>query len=94
MNIHLHSQERHRISTGSSGGISQTFMDIESGKDQYGISVEAYTMHRLEIRKKANVIKLFAFPKDEYYKDYDFGWWSDADVIWTNLNDKDLTKQS
>ena len=59
-------------------------MDIECGKNEYCISVEAYTMHILQIRKKANVVKMFAFHSDGYLRDFDFGWWSDADIIWSN----------
>lgn len=47
----------------------------------------------IEIRKKENMIRVFTFPKKSYKKECDFGWWEDAEVVYSlnQVLNKELT---
>jgi len=63
------------------------FIDINGHKDELGMSIDLYpTMQYIEIRKKGGVCKLFLFEKKGNKKYYDFGFWEDAEVIFS-IND-------
>ena len=54
-------------------------------KSEKGISVDFFTYEvYMEVRKKGNQIKTFYFPRKSVKKDFDFGWWEDAEVVYSN----------
>lgn len=62
----------------------ETFIDICGHKDELGMSLDLYpTMSYIEIRKKGGVCKMFMFEKKSHKKFFDFGFWSDAEVIFS-----------
>lgn len=62
----------------------KTFIDIYCEKDEACLAAMAHEQHVVEIRRKDGGVKMFSFPNREYYEDYDFGYWKDARIIWTN----------
>lgn len=82
MDIKLSSREKFRATT--NGG--KSFIDIRAGKDEMCLSASVYEMHFLQIRRKQREIKVFSFPSLVYYKEFDFEFWNDAEVIWQNFD--------
>lgn len=80
MYLHLSSNQRFRVSTNS----ERIFFDSESGDFQSNLSAEFYTMHQIIIVEKVNVVKIFSFEKSYDLTDHNFGFWSDANLVWTN----------
>lgn len=81
--IHLYSGDSVRVSTGNRN--QGCFADITGEKDEAGIGVMFYDMHIFQIRKKRNSVKVFVFASEELMKEFDFRWWSDAEVIYEQL---------
>ena len=40
----------------------------------------------LQLREKEGNYKLFIFKNINYYKEHEFEWWSDANIIWQSFN--------
>lgn len=78
MNIYLGSEEILRVHTNR----NEIFVDVSTTPSQECLTVQFYQMHSHQIRFKSGVYKLFVFESD----DFDFGWWSDAEVIWSSKN--------
>lgn len=64
---------------------AKVFVDADSNSQQYGIGVTFYNNHHIQIRKKDNTLKVFSKPSDFPIDEYDFGWWSDAEVVWQSF---------
>lgn len=89
MEIVLQGEERFRID-GGYGDLSN-FIDV-SKVDFAGIGVDIYSgFQYIELRKKQDRLKLFTFPKKSIKKEYDFGWWSDAEIVYS-LNEQYMHK--
>jgi len=88
MELHLSSNQRIRVSTNS----ERIFFDSESGDCQSNLSADFYTMHRIVIVEKVGVVKLFSFEKNYHIRDDDFGFWSDAKLVWTNCAEGQIEK--
>ena len=80
MRIQLYGNDDLRID-GSSD--KSHFVDIDRvGYD--GIGLTLFTMYQyIEIRKKDDKIKVFNFKRKSDKRDCDFGWWEDAEVIYS-----------
>ena len=79
--LRLNSEERMRITADYK---ENNFIDVCGHKDELGMSIEFYpTMQYIEIRKKGGVCKQFMFEKKGHKKHYDFGYWEDAEVIFS-----------
>ena len=91
MEMILRAKDRVRL-TSINEVICNSFIDVEPLYDLaggLGTSVDFYPIMggqkgNFQIREKDGVVKAFHFEKAEYVKDYNFGWWNDANVIWTN----------
>ena len=82
MELRLNSEQRVRITTGSS---KKNFIDITSGKWEQALSVSFLCSQTyFEVRKKEGQINSFYFESKRHKKDFDFGWWSDAEVLFAN----------
>ena len=79
MDLRLENSEEVRI-TGDSK--CANFIDVGSTGNEMAITVDAYTWrHYIEIRKKEGNVRMFLFKKKGYKKDYNFGYWENAEVI-------------
>jgi hypothetical protein len=85
MDIQLQGKESIRVKTYSGPFIDIRHIDYES------LAVDLYAFQGyIELRQKDRQFRLFQFPKKSYKKDHDFGWWKDAEVIFSyNENGKD-----
>lgn len=82
MIIRLNSEERVRITTGST---KKNFVDITGEKFEQALGISFLCSQTyLEIRKKDGQIKSFYFESKRHKKEFDFEWWSDAEVIFAN----------
>ena len=61
------------------------FLDITCLASQVGLRVTNWTTRKqyIEIRKKDNQVAMFVFPKKGYKKEIDFGYWEDAEVVYS-----------
>jgi hypothetical protein len=84
MEIELYADERVRVKT------SKTLIDVQRiGYDSLGINLSSFEAY-IEIRKKGGELKVFQFPKRSYKKENEFGYWKDAEVVFSyNRNGKD-----
>lgn len=64
---------------------AEVFADADCNTHQYGIGITFYDMHHIQIRKKSNTFKAFVIPPKFPIDEYDFGYWSDAEVIWQSF---------
>ena len=80
MNTHIPAEQRLRISTNN----NRVFADASAAPFEECLTVEFYQQHRLELREKLNVFKMFVFIKEQNVSEFDYGWWSDAIVIWVS----------
>ena len=89
MEIKLQAEDRFRVD----GGYSDLSNFIDIAKAGYsGISVNLFTgFQYVEIRKKDDQLKIFTFPKKSHKKEYDFGHWEDAEVIFS-MNEQIMHK--
>lgn len=63
---------------------NNNFIDVSGCKDEDAITVDLYPhFHYIEMRKKDNICKLFMFKKKGLKKHFDFGWWKDAEVVYS-----------
>ena len=61
----------------------QNFIDIEGvGYESLAIGLFK-SFHYIEIREKESMIRVFTFPKKSLKKECDFGWWADAEVVFS-----------
>jgi len=85
MDLELFQKQRVRIKTGSG-----PFVDAE----HTGFASLGFIFHGqcgyIEIRMKKGDHKVFQFPRKAHKKECDFGWWEDAEVVYSyNRNGKD-----
>jgi len=80
MNLRLYDKDRIRIDADHDGDM---FIDIS--QDHYeGISIDIYSHFCMgEIRCKRGILKMFIFKGPEYRADYDFGYWADAEIVYS-----------
>ena len=82
MDIRLNSKQRFRVVTGYS---KNNWIDITCGDFEQSLEVSFLSSQQyLEIRKKEGQICSFYFESKRQKKDYDFGWWIDAEVVFSN----------
>ena len=89
MDIKLNLDDRFRINTDSSN--FDNFVDV--GKEGFsGIGLTLFTAFQyIEVRKKGDQVKVFTFPKKSHKKEHDFGFWEDAEVVYS-LNEQIMHK--
>ena len=82
MELHLNSEQRIRLTTGSGKKI---FVDVtgEKWEQSLGISFLCSQVY-FEVRKKDGQIKSFHFQSKRHKRYFDFEWWSDAEVVFSN----------
>ncbi len=86
MNLKLYQDENIRIETPHSGIFTEVrYVGYETlAVDLYGF--QGY----IEIRKRNDNIRVFHFPQKFYKKECDFGFWEDAEIVFSyNKNGKD-----
>ncbi len=91
MEIKLNRDDRVRVD-GSCYSLNN-FADIDN-LDDLGLGVTFFSSFcyiEVRRRKKDNLIKVFTFPKKSLKKEFDFGVWSDAEVI-LSINDQFMHK--
>ncbi len=88
MHLKIYKDESIRVETPHSD--TEIFVDVRQVGYQ-SLAVDFYGFQGyIEIRKKENHVRVFQFPKKSYKKECDFGWWEDAEVIFSyNENGKD-----
>ena len=58
------------------------------------LAIDMHFQEYIEIRKKEGHLRIFQFPKKSYKKECEFGYWEDAEVVFSyNLNGKDKEKK-
>lgn len=83
MNIKLNYKDQFRISTNQ----EQNFLDIRGLDHEAGIAVDSYPrFHYIEIREKLSGIRTFYFQTKRHKREYNFGWWEDAEVVFSRNN--------
>ena len=89
MEIKLNQSDRFRVVCDHE---KDNFIDI----GQIGFEamyVDLYTRFQyIEIRKKECVMRVFLFKKKSHKKECDFGWWADADVVYS-INQQVVNKE-
>ena len=61
----------------------RNFIDVQKvGYDSMCVDMFP-TFHYIEVREKENRVRIFNFPKKSYKKECDFGWWEDAEVVFS-----------
>jgi hypothetical protein len=84
MNVKLQHKDRFRVYADHE---EQNFIDVNQ-EEYESMSIDGYTaFHYIEIRKKEGRIRVYFFKKKSYKKECDFGWWTDAEVVFA-LNEK------
>lgn len=79
--LRLYDKEIIRVTNNYKGDV---FIDVETLKGVQGLGVQFYpSMQYVEIRKKEGFYKQFMFPNKRSKKYFDFGYWDDADVIFS-----------
>ena len=76
METKLESKDNLRISIDNS-----IFIDVERFNHEI-LTTDFYRFHKIEIRKKADNIRVFTFKDEEHFKEFDFGFWNDAEIIY------------
>ena len=88
METKLNSTDRLRVTTGHT---KNNYIDIECGQWELALEVSFLASKQyMEIRKKSGHICSFYFESKRHKKEYDFKWWEDAEVIFSN-NDVNTT---
>lgn len=89
MEINLQAEDRFRVDV--SYGALYNFIDI-SKAGYSGICTTLFSgFQYIEIRKMDDLLRIYTFPKKSHKKDYDFGNWSDAEVVFS-LNEQIMNK--
>ena len=81
MNITIGIDEKLRIETYE----DKVFIDAYRGKDGICIETVFYQMHFHQLRKKGIETCMFSFYDLKHIEDYDFGWYSDAEIVWQSF---------
>jgi len=64
------------------------FIDIYGvGYDSLAVDFFSHFQY-IEIRKKKDILRVFAFPKKSLKKECDFGWWDDAEIVFAQNEQK------
>jgi len=89
MDIKLSQDEVVRVD----GGYGDLYNFIDVGKvGLSGLCTSLFTgFQYIEIRRKGDILRIYTFPKKSHKKDYDFGNWDDADVVFS-LNEQIMHK--
>lgn len=91
MQLSLHGNERIRIAERTDSN-NNCFIDVELPENSYrAISADFYGQNGyIEIRKKDGDLKIYQFKKKSHKKEIDFGYWEDAEVVYSfNREGKD-----
>ena len=65
----------------------QNFIDVHQVGYE-GMAIDLFTSFQyIEIRKKNTQLRVFTFTKKSMKKECDFGWWDDAEVVFS-INEK------
>lgn len=79
MDLRLHSTDKIRLVTGSS---KNNFIDCSAEYQEMALTVSFLCSQTyMEIRRKANQVKTFYFESKRHKKEFEFGYWEDAEVI-------------
>ncbi len=77
--------DRMRIRT----GYKENFIDISGADNEACLTVDLYPHFQyIEMRAKKGQMRLFTFDNKRWKKEYDFGWWADAEVVFSRNNVK------
>lgn len=76
MDIVLRKNEKLRIYNSN----NDIFLDINSNESE--ISIEPPPMYFHQLRKKERFLKMYSVKKIDYFDDIDFGYYSDAEIVW------------
>ncbi len=83
MDLTIRKEDNIRI---SSDYENNNFVDIRNvGYDSLAINLYPNFSY-IEIREKQNQLRTFIFQKKSYKKECDFGWWEDAEVVFSRNN--------
>ena len=85
MEIIVRTEDRVRIESGSEFNKQKVFADVNSNTYQMGIDITFYEMHRLRLVEKQRTYKMFVIPEKYPIEEFDFGWWSDGNVVWQSF---------
>ena len=85
MDINLYSEQRVRIKT-----YSGPYIDIQHvGYESLAVDIHGQNGY-VELRKKSGSLRLFQFIKKSHKKECDFGYWNDAEIVFSyNRDGKD-----
>jgi hypothetical protein len=80
MNLRLFHNDRVRLTADHKEDL---FIDIT--QDHYeGLSIDIYPWFCIgEVRRRDNILRLFIFKNKTYREGYDFGWWKEAEIIYS-----------
>ena len=80
MNLKLYKDESLRVIADYK---ENNFINI-TGVGHESMAVDMYSHFQyIEIRKKKDLLRVFVFPKKSLKKECDFGWWEDAQVVFS-----------
>ena len=79
MELRLRNKESIRI---NSDHENNNFIDVSGTEFDVATTIDLYpSFHYIEMRKKNGLVRLFLFKKKGYKKDFDFGYYTDAEVV-------------
>lgn len=81
MQVHIPSEQRLRVSTNG----EKVFVDASSAPFQECLTVEFYSFQKQIIKSKGGTFKMFVFTKEQDPNDFDYGFWSDAEIVWQSF---------
>ena len=80
MEINIKAKEKLRIATGE-----ELSLVVESAINKEALIVGFYRSQKQQLRKKENAYIMFVFEKEQSIEEFDFGYYSDAEVVWQNF---------
>jgi len=81
MEIHIPSDQRLRVSTNG----NRVFVDASAAPHQECLTVEFYSFQKQIIKSKNGTFIMFVFSNEQNPFDFDYGFWSDAEIVWQSF---------
>ena len=81
MEIRLYNKDRLRIKADTDG---DNFINVSTDVNLESLTVDIYPIfHYIEMRLKNDTMQMFLFKKKSHKKHYDFGYFKDAEVVYS-----------
>ena len=66
-------------------GREDNFIDVSGADNESCLTIDLFPrFNYIEIREKNGSMRVFSFEKKSHKKEHDFGWWIDAEVVFSS----------